>query len=113
MGSQLERSVLTRRAALMGLKLTLGFISRVVAGKRVLRSACAGPQTCADDEPNSHSKISIVTIPVTPHEHLDLDPGLTSLDDANLFRRGRRQVDNGPFLPILTIRPAIYDHNVD
>ena len=113
MGSQLERSVLTRRAALMGLKLTLGFIRRVVAGKWVLRSACASQQTRTDDEPNSHSKISIVAISVTPHEHLDLDPGLTSLDDANVFRRGRRQVDNGAFTPIFTIRPAIHDHNVD
>jgi len=54
MGSQLELSVLTRRAALMGLKLTLGFIRRVDAGKWVLRTACAGQQARADDEPNSH-----------------------------------------------------------
>ena len=65
-------------------------------------------------QPGSVSKISIVAIlAATPHEHLDLDLGLTSLDDANLFRRGRRQVDNGAFTPILTIRPAIHDHNVD
>src|SRR6187401_521686 len=58
--------------------------------------------------------VSIVArFAVTPGENLDLDPGLTALDDANLFRCGGREVDNGPFTLILAIRPAIHDDNVD